>query len=68
MSTSAPTLLYIGWGWARPNFKAVLGLRCFGFHSTSAWRFMGSYKWDCKSPNTGYKYSYLTYSPTYNYP
>ena len=29
---------------------------------------MGSYKWGYKSPNMGYKYSYPTYSPTYNYP
>ena len=28
---------------------------------------MGSYKWGYKSPNLGYKYSYPTYSPTYNY-
>ena len=35
---------------------------------TLTWRFMGTYKWGCKSPNTGYKYSYPTYNPTYNYP
>ena len=29
---------------------------------------MGSYKWDYKPPNMGYKYSYPTYYPTYNYP
>ena len=29
---------------------------------------MGSYKWAYKSPNMGYKYSYPTYNPTYNYP
>ena len=27
---------------------------------------MGSYKWGYKSKILGYKYSYLTYSPTYN--
>ena len=29
---------------------------------------MGSYKWGYKSPIMGYKYSYPTYDPTYNYP
>ena len=29
---------------------------------------MGSYKRGYKSPNMGYKYSYLTYNPTHNYP
>ena len=29
---------------------------------------MGSYKWGYKSRNMGYKYSYPTYRPTYNYP
>ena len=29
---------------------------------------MGSYKWAEKSLNMGYKYSYPTYNPTYNYP
>ena len=29
---------------------------------------MGSYKWGYESPNMGNKYSYPTYSPTYNYP
>ena len=29
---------------------------------------MGSYKRGYKPPNKGYKYSYLTYNPTYNYP
>ena len=24
---------------------------------------MGSYKWSCKSPNMGYRYSYPTYNP-----
>ena len=24
------------------------------------WRFMGSYKWDCKSPSMSYNYSYPT--------
>ena len=33
-----------------------------------AWRFMGSYKWGYKSPNKGYKYSYLTEHPTENNP
>ena len=32
------------------------------------WRFMGSYKLGCKSPNMGYNYRYPTYNPTYNYP
>ena len=32
----------------------------------ATWRFMGSYKWGYKSKILGYKYSYLTYSPTYN--
>ena len=27
---------------------------------------MGSYKWGYKSPNMVYKYSYPTYSTTYN--
>ena len=27
----------------------------------------GQYKWSYKSPNLGYKYTYLTYDPTYNY-
>ena len=35
---------------------------------TSTWRFMGSSTWGYKSPIKGYKYSYLTYNPTYNYP
>ena len=30
--------------------------------------FMGSYLWGFKSPNVGYKYSYLRYNPTYNCP
>ena len=34
----------------------------------TTWRFMGTYKWGYKSPNVGYKYSYPTYNPTYNYP
>ena len=29
---------------------------------------MGSSKWGYESPNTGYKYGYPTYDPTYNYP
>ena len=29
---------------------------------------MGSYKWGYKSLNMGYKYTYPTYSSTYNYP
>ena len=32
------------------------------------WRFVGSYKLGYKSPNMGYKYSYPTHSPSYNYP
>ena len=28
-----------------------------------AWRFMGSYKWNYKSPNIGYHYSYPTHKP-----
>ena len=32
------------------------------------WRFTGSYKWGYKGLKKGYKYSYLTYNPTYNYP
>ena len=28
---------------------------------------MGSYKWGHKSPNMGYKYSYPTHNPTYNW-
>ena len=31
-----------------------------------SWRFRCSYKWGYKSPNTGYKYSYPTYNPSYN--
>ena len=38
------------------------------FPTKLTWRFMGSYKWGYKSPNMGYKYSYPTYNPTYNYP
>ena len=34
----------------------------------STWRFMGSYKWGYKPPNKGFRYSYLTYNRTYNYP
>ena len=33
-----------------------------------AWRFTGTYQWGYKSPNMGYKYSYPTYNPIYNYP
>ena len=29
---------------------------------------MDSYKWSYKSLNVGHNYSYLTSSPTYNYP
>ena len=29
---------------------------------------MGSNNWGSKSPNQDYKYTYLTYNPTYNYP
>ena len=29
---------------------------------------MGSYKYGYKSPNMGYSYSYLTYSPTLELP
>ena len=36
--------------------------------ASSTWRFTGSYRWVCKSPNTGYKYSYPAYNPTYIYP
>ena len=38
--------------------------------ASHTWRFMGSYKQGYKSPppDMGYKYSYPTYNPTYNYP
>ena len=37
-------------------------------YGTLTWRFMGSYKWSYKSPNTRYNYSCRAYNPTYNYP
>ena len=44
-------------------------LRASGFYGSGAtWRFMGGYQWSYKSSNMGYKYSYPTYNPTYNYP
>ena len=39
-----------------------------GTFTTALHWFMGSYKWGYKSPNMGYKYSYPTCNPTYNYP
>ena len=42
--------------------------RCYLVGMEGTWRFMGGHKWGYKSPNMGYKYSYPTHNPTYNYP
>ena len=39
-----------------------------GLKASLTGRFIGSSKWSYRSPNMRYKYTYLTYDPTYNYP
>ena len=52
-------------GEASSQQASRLVLKGFGALLAGSWVVI---RWGCKSPNMGYKYSYPTYNPIYNYP
>ena len=60
-----PFLLVLGGSWVVTSRAPLRALKGLGYSRIIG---RGSNKWGYKSANMGYKYSYPTYNPTYNYP